>query len=254
MAVIWQRRVGDHRYEVRSAGRTRRLYTNGVFHSQYNPAAPVTGGVWDLLTLAAFADPASMRRALVLGVGGGAVVRQLRRFLDLEVTGVELDPVHLDVARRHFGVGPEVRLEQAEAGRWLDGYDGPPFDLVVDDLFSHEGGEPRRAVTADAGWLHRLARRLAPHGVLAVNFISRREFRACGWHADARLRRRFPAGWTLTTPLHENVVAVFLPRPLPAEVLRRHLEAVPELDPRRRTTRLRYRLRGFAVPPEEAAS
>ena len=51
MALLWERRVEGTLYQVRSAGRTRRLYTNGVFHSQYNPVRPVTGSVWDLLLL-----------------------------------------------------------------------------------------------------------------------------------------------------------------------------------------------------------
>ena len=101
MALLWHKQDGNTRYEVRSAGNTRRLYTNGVFHSQYNSTQPVTGSVWDLLLLPAFFLPASsLKRVLVLGVGGGAVIRQLNHFLQPEqIVGVELNPVHLEVAR-----------------------------------------------------------------------------------------------------------------------------------------------------------
>ena len=76
MALLWSEQDGDSRYEVRSAGNTRRLYTNGVFHSQYNPNNPVTGSVWDLLLLPAFfLPPGRPRRVLVLGVGGGENIR-----------------------------------------------------------------------------------------------------------------------------------------------------------------------------------
>ena len=90
------------RYQVRTAGRTRRLYTNGVFHSQYNPANPVTGHVWDLLMIPAFFHaPDSVQRVLVLGVGGGAVIGLLRRFVSpAAVVGFELSPLHVFVARR----------------------------------------------------------------------------------------------------------------------------------------------------------
>jgi spermidine synthase len=78
VSLLWERRIGGTLYQVRNAGRTRRLYTNGVFHSQYNPARPVTGSVWDLLLLPAFFyAPGELRRVLVLGVGGGAVIQQM---------------------------------------------------------------------------------------------------------------------------------------------------------------------------------
>lgn len=75
MAVLWEKHVDGVRYQVRAAGRTRRFYTDGVFHSQYNPLNPVTGHVWDLLMIPAFFyATGSVGRVLVLGVGGGAVI------------------------------------------------------------------------------------------------------------------------------------------------------------------------------------
>ena len=66
MAVIWSKTTKDTHFEVRRAGRSVRLYSNGVFHSQYNPANPISGTVWDLLLLPAFFRPTgTIRRALV---------------------------------------------------------------------------------------------------------------------------------------------------------------------------------------------
>ena len=45
MAILWQKIIKNTQYEVRSAGQTRRLYTDGVFHSQFNPQRAITGGV-----------------------------------------------------------------------------------------------------------------------------------------------------------------------------------------------------------------
>ena len=59
---------GGTRYEVRSHGASVRLYTNGVFHSQWNEGRPFAGGVWDCLSLPVlYRDPAAVRRVLVLG-------------------------------------------------------------------------------------------------------------------------------------------------------------------------------------------
>ena len=79
MAIIWQKKVRDNLYEVRSAGKSRRLYKNGVCHSQYNPGSIMTGSIWDLLLLpACYQTGVNYKKILVLGVGGGAVIRSGR--------------------------------------------------------------------------------------------------------------------------------------------------------------------------------
>jgi len=45
MAIIWQKNIDGTKYEVRAAGKTRRLYTNGVCHSEFNPDKLVTGSI-----------------------------------------------------------------------------------------------------------------------------------------------------------------------------------------------------------------
>ncbi|MFQ5643422.1 MAG: oxidoreductase, partial [Thiogranum sp.] len=156
MSVLWARSTGGIRYEVRQAGRSLRLYTNGVLHSQYNPGRPLTGSVWDLLFLPAFFyPPGAIRRVLVLGVGGGAVIQQLRRFVQPDlIIGVELNAVHLSVARRFFALkGKGVQLIRANAVDWVQQYRGAPFDMIIDDLFGDADGEPQRAVFADRAWV-----------------------------------------------------------------------------------------------------
>ena len=104
MATLFDQLHNGHRYEIRSAGRTRRLYTDGVFHSQYNPAHGVTGSVWDLLFLPSqFYAADAIKRVLVLGVGGGAVIHMLNRFMQPEhITGIELNDLHITLARQFF--------------------------------------------------------------------------------------------------------------------------------------------------------
>ncbi len=235
MAILWSRDVGGTRYEVRSAGRTRRLYANGVFHSSYNPANPVTGGVWDLLMMPAFFyPPGAIRRVLLLGVGGGTVIRQLREFVrPRKIVAVDLDPVHLDVARRFFGVeGEDVRLVEADARQWL-ARDRAQYDLVIDDLFGERNGEPVRAVCADAAWCRALAARTARHGAVSMNCISPAELSKTGFMTDRALGARFAARFQLRAARDANAVGIFLPHAASAAELRRNLLAVPGLNPRR---------------------
>ena len=208
------------RYEVRAHGRSVRLYTNGVFHSQWNEERPFAGGVWDCLSLPVlYREPATVRRVLVLGVGGGAVLRQLALLLpDAHLTGIELEGAHLDVARRRFGLGAleagagageggvTATLVEADAVRWLDAPaadDAGPFDLVVDDLYGHGAGAPVRAVPLEPDWVGRVVARLAPDGLYVANAVEPAEARrAVPVFADAGLRHG--AHWS--RPAWDNVV------------------------------------------------
>lgn len=246
MALVWQKTVAGKRYEVRSAGQTRRLYTDGVFHSQYNPRTPLTGSVWDLLMLPAFFYPAAaIRRVLVLGVGGGTVLQQLNHFLQPEhIIGVELNPVHLQVARRFFGLkAPNVQLVEGDGEAWLYDYRGEPFDLIIDDLFGEAEGEPQRAVAADSDWVASLFARLSPRGAIAANFAGAHELRQSAFVSRAKIARRFPSAFHLSTPYNENAVGAFLRIPASAQQLRERLRQTPGLNPERKTCRLRYSLR-----------
>lgn len=250
MALLWSQQDSDTRYEVRTAGNSRRLYTNGVLHSQYNPRQPVTGSVWDLLTLPAFFAPQSAHRILMLGVGGGAVIRQLNHFLMPQcIIGVERDRVHLDVAQRYFDVAaPNVKLYMADALRWVKTYRGAPFDIIVDDLFGDADGEPQRAVTANSSWLFQLRRLLAPDGLLVANFASMQELKSCAWFRDARIRHNFPSAFAFTAPSFANAVAAFLRTHSDSAQLRRHLTGIPILARALRSGRLNYRIRRLQIP------
>ena len=250
MAVIWQKCVEGKQYEVRGAGQTRRLYTDGVFHSQYNPNRSLTGNVWDLLSLPSFfLGEGQLQRALVLGVGGGTVIRQLRQWYpDIQVTGIELNPTHLYIARHFFELDdPAVTLIKADAIDWMQCYDGDPFDLIIDDLFFEEEGEPCRAVAANRHWLGSLAAALSPHGMLTMNFISSVDLRASAVFHNKALQARFYNVYRFMTPLYENNIGVFLSKPESLNLLQQRVLAksplgqeFTELQDKYQIRKLRY--------------
>lgn len=246
MAILWRRTVDDTRYEVRSAGKTRRLYTNGVCHSEFNPVQVFTGSVWDLLVLPAWLYPVrSMQRVLVLGVGGGAVLQQLDRLLQPQaIVGIERDATHLYLAERFFGArGPRVEYHRADAGEWLTGHTGEPFDMIIDDLFADERAEPVRAVAVDPAWAKLLLRHLQPDGMLAVNFASRREMLASALYAEEGCSSRFASIFQLTTPLLDNHIGVFTGRPCSSRSLRDRIMRNPAIQWALRSRKIRYRIR-----------
>lgn len=207
MAVIWQTRQNNRLYEVRSAGATLRLYTNGAFHSQYNPNRLLTGGIWDMLVLPALFGSAPLPRVLMLGVGGGASIHALNRLLSpRSITGIELDPVHLLVAREHFHSDlANVTLVEADAIRWV-GRTRRQFDLVIDDLFLDAPGDPTRPVTVDAEWLAKLAARTSRHGVLLQNHLSPALARAVVQQHRALLAHQFGSALLFSMPTYTNSI------------------------------------------------
>lgn len=252
MAVLYSRNFNGHQYEVRSAGKTRRLYTDGVFHSQYHPDHAVTGSVWDLLFLPSLlAEPGTLKRVLVLGVGGGAVIHMLNRFVNPEqIVGIELSAIHLQVARRHFDLRyPNLQLVQADAIQWLIQYNGEPFDLIIDDLYFEDQGQPTRAIAADGSWFDILMEHLTEQGQLVLNFVSQKEWRECGYFTDDFVKEHFVSALRFATPTCHNVVAALFPRDVTPAQLRKRLREFPELDERKAACRLRYSVSRTASKP-----
>lgn len=208
MAVVWSQRTGDNLHEVRTAGKSVRLYKNGVFHSQWNPNRLLTRSVWDSLMISAFFMPPSMlRHVLILGVGGGVVIKQFNElFPQANIVGVELDPMHIKIARKWFEIGKsDATLIQADARDWLYAYDGPKFDLIIDDLFGDTDGEVARAVAVDKDWAGHLCKHVNHSGVLTVNFIGKPELRNSGLYQRKDFKRRY----CFTPPFCDNAVSVF---------------------------------------------
>jgi len=243
MAILWQKTIKNTCYEVRSAGQTRRLYTDGVFHSQFNPQRAITGGVWDLLMLPAFFLPAEdIQRVLVLGVGGGAVIHQLQRYIKpVEIIGVELNPVHIMVAKRYFGITNKLaQLVEADAVKWLENYSGPPFDMIIDDLFGEQDGEPVRAIKANKAWFEKLNSHLSPEGLLVMNFVSHNDLKNCAAVSYKKISRLFRASFQFTIPHYDNAIGAFLKKSSTSHILRKHLNEIDEL---KKSKKLSFQIR-----------
>ena len=232
MAVIWQKRINDKNYEVRAAGETRRLYTNGVFHSQYNPTRQLTGNVWDLLSLPSFfLQPDNVRRILVLGVGGGAIIRQLLGWYpESQIVGIELDKTHIQISKRFFGLkNKHINLIEANAIEWLKAYRGLAFDIIIDDLFGELNGEPERVVEASTSWLTYLSKNLTAQGLLIMNFTESKDFRSNSVFHDKVLQQKYKQVYKFTTPLYENNIAVMLQKPCKTNQWRKRILEKSEL-------------------------
>ncbi|MFA0812964.1 methyltransferase domain-containing protein [Microbulbifer epialgicus] len=244
MALLWQKQVGDTCYQVRNHGASVRLYSNGVFHSQWNSRDPLKGSLWELLLLPAFFLPEQrLNSVLLLGVGGGALIRLLQAFTSAKrIVGVDLDPVHLEVARRFFDVC-DVELVCADAREYVADYlsdsSGERFDLVIDDLFGHCQGVAQRAIPANKEWCSTLLRLLHKDGVLVSNFGDRDELQSSAWRQQS-MRQCLKGAWMAHMPQYENHILAVSRKALPLSEL--NSRAPEKINPANPTRRLEFKM------------
>lgn len=245
MAVIWRVCRNDVVYEVRGRGHTMRLYANGVQHSEYHPQRWVTGSVWDLLWLPVlFYPPGHFQRVLVLGLGGGTLIPPLRGLLgDVSIHAVELDPVHLEVARDVFAIGDDqLSMECADARDWVANWQGEPFDLIIEDLFAPVDRTVTRAIPASRDWFAQLQNLLTPSGTLVMNFGDWAEYRQSPV-ASSRCRKSWKGAFRFATPDCHNAVVAWLRQPGDARQLRQRIRDHRRLSRALEQGRLDYSVR-----------
>ena len=115
------------------------------------------------------------RRVLIVGLGGGAMVRFLTHHEpQAQIEAVEIDPAVVRIADQYFGVrsGGNVRVHTADAVKFVESTTDR-YDLILMDAFLRPSsdtdptGVPTRLKTLE--FLGRLRRTLAPGGVIAFN-------------------------------------------------------------------------------------
>jgi spermidine synthase len=149
-------------------------------------------------------------RCLIVGLGGGSMVRFLNRFFpETAVDAVEIDPVVVKLARDFFGVGagPRTRIYTEDGFAFL-GRAGEAYDAIYMDAFlkpsaeTDAEGAPRRLKTEQ--FLRSLHRRLVPEGMLVVNLNQQAETRS----DIAAIRAAFPTAHVFPVPRTGNIIAV----------------------------------------------
>src|SRR5262249_6869089 len=109
------------------------------------------------------------RRSLVLGMGGGTLVRlYLHVYPDIQIDGVDIDPEMIRLGKRFLGLreDPRLRIFFDDARAFLAKTPRAPYDLVVVDLWQGGVFIPYYAVTREFFALGR--ERLAKNGVLTI--------------------------------------------------------------------------------------
>lgn len=243
MAIIWQQTIEGNHYEVRTAGASIRLYRNGVNHSQWNPNRPLSGSIWDLITLPAlYRSKEAINDVLILGFGAGAVGRQLQELVEPErIVGVELDPIHLSIADGFFDCAEGCELIAADAVEWVhESTDQGRYDVIIDDLYAEQEGIPVRCVSMDVKWCQALCDLLKPGGMLIFNMIEPDKVKHLPMFKSARLKKRYSETIMYRINGYENRIVAFSETPFNAEVLKENLNRICKEYPACRGVKKRY--------------
>ena len=151
------------------------------------------------------------RRALLLGLGGGSLVKFLLRHLPgCRVEVVELRRRIVEVAQRFFALPrshDRLRIHVTEGRRFLLDRTGEPFDLVLLDLHTGQGMAP---VVREDDFLPACRRATADGGVFSANLWYGYD-RALEGHVQGLLEASFERVLALPVPGRSNHVAHGLP-------------------------------------------
>jgi len=159
---------------VQDGTKTELILNEGeAVHSIYDPQSLLTGGPWDYMLIADSFRPAGQSegkpaRVAILGLAGGTAARQYTAAYgtSVQITGVEIDPDILSVARRYFHLDePNVHPVVADARYWLD-TQAAKYDVIVMDAY-RQPYIPFHLTTRE--FFSEVRAHLAPGGVAVVN-------------------------------------------------------------------------------------
>jgi len=127
-------------------------------------------------------DGNALRKILVLGVAGGSVIHLLHKlFPKAEITGVDIDPVMVDIGKKYFSVSSIAGLTIviADANEFVKAETDKKdrFDLVIVDVF---WGRHIPPFVSEEQFLLKLKKLIGPPGKIIINYLRENEYHELG--------------------------------------------------------------------------
>ncbi len=181
----------------------------GATMSSWHSTKLLTGYAWDAITFGAMMGSAPPRQLLLLGLGGGTVVRQLHHLQPhLPITAIELDP--LAIQRTHRLLAQQlqkVTIFEDDAYKWLDRCPDV-FPVIVDDIYAPGPSDVYRPKAVDDAMVLSLARCLAEDGILVMNFVVSGHHTKIFTDARTTLARHFRRVYQIHPARGYNIILV----------------------------------------------
>lgn len=216
----------------------------GATHATWHPERLMTGHAWDALTGAALLHPGRIRSLLMLGLGGGTVLRQIRHFLPgVRLTAVDIDDGMIRLARKYMDLDTlNARIVHADAYDYLASTKST-FDVVIDDLYRCGERDVERPRDVDGTAIRQLVQRVAGDGILVMNFVIGAGHTRLHRAAREGFRDIFAHAAAVRPPLSQNEALVGTLRPeglRPVRDVRNVGAGLPLREDRQRWKELRF--------------
>ena len=222
---------------VEQDGRRSLILNEGhAVHSVYDPDELLTGGPWDYFMIAPLLvdddGAAAPRDALLIGLAGGTVARQLTAaYGPIPIDGVEIDPEIDAVAREFFALDELTNLDVIVAdGRYALKTSDDRYDLIGIDAY-RQPYIPFQLTSRE--FFAEVSDHMRPGGVAVVNAgRTTSDFRLVEALAGT-MRSVFPYVMAIDVARYTNTMLIGSHEPLTTEALTRHLETLPDSSPLR---------------------
>ena len=234
--LIHERESAYNYIQVVDEGGRRSLILNEgrAVHSIYDPDELLTGGPWDYFMVAPLlvdgrSAPAP-RDALLIGLAGGTVARQLTAaYGPIPISGVEIDPEIDRVAREYFALDELANVDVIVAdGRYALKSSAATFDLIGVDAY-RQPYIPFQLTSRE--FFQEVSDRLRPGGVAVVNAgRTSTDFRLVE-ALGATMRDVFPHVMAIDVDRYTNTILVGSETPLSAESLVQNVEGLADASP-----------------------
>jgi len=218
-AYVSVRRNGD-------GSRSLQLNEGVASQSLWYRDSVLTGGYWDLFLLLPPLLSAPPERMLVIGNAGGTIARAYGRFYpQVQIDGVELDPVVTEAGRRFLGLADNPRLHviTADGRPYLRSTD-QRYDLIVLDAY-RQPYVPFYLATVEFFDLVRA--HLRPGGAVALNVAKVPGDHRLSDALGTTLLRVFPRAWRVPVLRFNDLLIAFV-RAVPRGELARRGAGVPD--------------------------
>jgi spermidine synthase len=200
-------------------------------HSVYNPEELLTGGPWDyfmtgpLFNPGAGATNGSTGSALLIGLAGGTVARQLSAaYGPIPIDGVEIDGEIARIGREYFGMtDPNLRVI-IDDGRYFLRTTDRHYDLIGVDAY-RQPYIPFQLTTKE--FFEEVAARLTPTGVAVINVgRTRTDYRLVDAIAST-MNAVYPNVYVIDVQGYTNSIVVGTVQPTDQATFAQNVAALP---------------------------
>lgn len=124
-------------------------------------------GMWEKTFSVVSCQLSVVRNCLVLGLGGGDVIRTLKKcYPTAKITCVEIDPEMIAIAKKYFLLPESLKIINTDTFLWMRKKHVLKFDLVVVDLYI---GKLNPKQGQSVSFLNQLKKILTRKGVVIYN-------------------------------------------------------------------------------------